>query len=186
MRNILLLSIAFLFLSSLCLGIYFHKAPVAKSGKEATIFSPMKITSTAFSENTSIPATYSCDAAGINPPLSFSDIPSQAKSLALIVDDPDAPNGTFVHWVVYNIHPTVTNIEEGKGIPQATIGINGIGKEGFIAPCPPSGQHRYYFKLYALDSVLPNPPGANKDEILDAIKGHVISEAQLVGLYKRQ
>jgi Raf kinase inhibitor-like YbhB/YbcL family protein len=163
-----------------------HTSPIEKSTKPSTITPRMQITSTAFSENTSIPSLYTCDAKGINPPLTFSDVPNDAKSLALIVDDPDAPMGTFVHWVVYNIPVTTTEVEEGNGIPGSETGKNGMGKEAFIGPCPPNGQHRYFFKLYALDTTLSLDPGATKEDVEQAIQGHILSEAQLVGLYKRQ
>lgn len=163
-----------------------HTSPLEKSPKTSTITSSMQITSPVFSQNTAIPPLYTCDAKGINPPLSFSDIPKDAKSLALIVDDPDAPIGTFVHWVAYNIPVSTVQIEEGKGIPGSVIGKNGIGKENFVAPCPPNGQHRYLFKLYALDTVVSLGPSASKDELLEAMKSHVVDQAQLVGVYKRQ
>lgn len=172
-----------------CIGLGLHavrQSPIEKSHKDTTIFSPMQITSSAFSNQKEIPTLYSCDGKGINPPLSFVDIPKEAKSLALIVDDPDAPMGTFVHWVAYNIPPNISAVEEGAGIPAATVGKNSAGQENFVGPCPPNGEHRYFFKLYALDSAAPIPSGASKEALLDAMQGHILSEAELVGVYKRQ
>jgi Raf kinase inhibitor-like YbhB/YbcL family protein len=146
----------------------------------------MKITSLSFKNNDYMPAAYSCDGAGIHPPLTFVAVPKEAKSLVLIVDDPDAPMGTFVHWVVYNIPPSTGMVAEGKGIPGSVSGKNSTGSTVFIAACPPSGTHRYFFKLYALGSELNLHAGAFKQEVEKAMEGHIIAQAELVGLYKRK
>jgi len=145
----------------------------------------MKVFSTAFENNKSIPTIYSCQGENKIPPLSFSDIPKNTKSLVLIVDDPDAPMGTFVHWVVYNIPPTTPGVKEGEEIPGSTYGKNGAGQMSFIGPCPPTGTHRYFFKLYALDSALSIEKGADKSAVEKAMQGHILEEAQLIGLYKK-
>jgi len=129
---------------------------------------------------------YSCDGVGVNPPLTFSDTPKEAKSLALIVDDPDAPIGTYVHWVVFNIPPTVAKVGEGKGIPGSLLGKNSSGSMSYTPACPPNGTHRYFFKLFALDSELPVSSGLSKEDLERAIQGHILASAELVGLYKRK
>ena len=151
----------------------------------------MKLTSTAFEEGGMIPAEYTCDGQNISPPLAWSGVPDGAKTLALIADDPDAPRGTWVHWIVYQIPPTEKGLPEN--VPaRATLdngarqGTNDFKKTAYGGPCPPSGTHRYFFKLYALDADLNLPPGATKDQLLKATEGHVLAEGQLMGRYKRQ
>lgn len=143
------------------------------------------LTSSAFSEGGAIPAMYTCDGQNIDPPLSISGVPKNAKSLALTLEDPDAPSGTFVHWVVYNIDSATREIGQGTE-PMAAYGKNGTGKTGYTGPCPPSGTHRYYFKLYALDTMLPATEGLSKEQLLDAMHGHIIGMAQLMGTYKKK
>lgn len=146
----------------------------------------MKITSSAFSNNTKIPAKYTCDGENINPSLSFLDVPESTKSLVLIVDDPDAPSKTWVHWVVYNINPDVTEIEKDS-VPEDSIeGITDFGKPGYGGPCPPSGTHRYFLKLYALDTILDLPQNATKQMVEDKMEKHIIDKAELIGLYSRE
>lgn len=144
----------------------------------------MKITSSAFENNGNIPSKYTCDGEGINPPLNFSDIPASAQSLALIVDDPDAPSGTFVHWTVWNIDPKSTGIEENSIPAGATQGMTSYGKEGYGVPCPPTGIHRYFFKLYALDTKL-YLPSVRADSLEKAMIGHTLDQAEIIGLYTR-
>lgn len=153
----------------------------------------MKITSSAFEENTRIPNQYTCDAdQQVSPPLKFEDVPENAETLALIVDDPDVPEqvvpaGEFVHWVLFNIS------KETDGIPEnsfaGTRGANGAGKQEYTGPCPPPQyepkEHRYFFKLYALDTVLDLSEGATKQQLLDAMDGHILEEAQLMARYQR-
>ncbi len=145
----------------------------------------MKITSPNFENNAPIPPKFTCDGQNINPELVISDVPENAKSLALIVDDPDAPMGTFTHWVVFNIDPKTQRIKEGEVPRGANQGINDFGKVTYGGPCPPSGTHRYFFKIYALDSVLDLKEGATKKELEKEIKEKIIDSAQLVGTYKR-
>ena len=145
----------------------------------------MKISSTVFAPNGLIPEKYTCDGSDVNPPLQFEEIPAGAKSLALIVDDPDAPMGTWVHWVVWNIDPKTAEIQENS-VPKGSMqGMNDFRKRDYGGPCPPSGTHRYFFKLYALD-MTPNI-GANstKAALESSMKGHILAEAELIGLYKR-
>jgi Raf kinase inhibitor-like YbhB/YbcL family protein len=147
------------------------------------------LTSTAFSEGAPIPSDYTCDGADISPPLAWSEVPSGTQSLALIVDDPDAPRGTWVHWVLYNVPATVTelppNVPLERSLPNgAKQGRNDFGKIGYGGPCPPRGTHRYYFKLYALDTQLALDAGATKQELLDAMAGHILAEGQLMGTYR--
>ena len=143
----------------------------------------MKLASPEFKNNQAIPMKFSCEEIDINPALTILDVPAQAKSLALIMDDPDAPNGTWVHWVVFDIPATVTNIKENS-IPGKQ-GRNDFDRLNYGGPCPPIGEHRYFFKLYALDTLLNLPEGITKSKLEDAMKGHIIGEAQLVGLYKK-
>ncbi|WP_457595353.1 YbhB/YbcL family Raf kinase inhibitor-like protein [Hydrogenimonas sp.] len=150
----------------------------------------MKLSSPAFEDGGAIPAIYTCDGEDISPPLVFGEIPEEAASLALIVDDPDAPAGTFVHWVVYNIPATFGGLPEGippepylsDGIRQ---GVNSFGKIGYGGPCPPGGLHRYMFKLYALDAPLEAESGLSKHELLGLMEGHVIEGAGMMGTYGR-
>jgi Raf kinase inhibitor-like YbhB/YbcL family protein len=145
----------------------------------------MKLTSPAFEHNGMIPAEYTCDGSDASPELRIADIPENAQSLVLINDDPDAPVGTWDHWIVFNMPPDTGVIGKGQG-PSGTGGKNSWGRTGYGGPCPPSGTHRYFFKLYALDSELDLAEGASKKEIERAMEGHVITEAELIGLYKRQ
>ena len=146
----------------------------------------MKITSPAFANNGRIPEKYTCDMESLIPPLEFVDVPSQAQSLVLIMDDPDAPSGTFVHWVVYNINPKVVKVEEGK-VPEGGIqGATNAGTQEYVGPCPPSGTHRYFFKLYALNKQLELPQGITKQQVLEKMQDSVIAQAQLLGLYSRK
>ncbi len=151
----------------------------------------MKVTSTAFREGASIPKQYTGDGADASPPLSWSGAPAAAKSLALICDDPDAPRGTWVHWVLFNLPPNTAELPEG--VPsQATLpsgakqGSNDFKKIGYGGPAPPKGKpHRYFFKLYALDTMLDLPEGATKQDLEKAMKGHILGQGQLMGTYQR-
>src|SRR6059058_2600630 len=145
----------------------------------------MKITSSAFQEGTNIPSKFSCDGANTSPPLQISDVPSAAKSLVLIVDDPDAPSGLFTHWAVWNISPQTSTIAEGS-MPKGVQGTNDFGKSGYGGPCPPSGVHRYYLKIFALDRELELPSGAKRSQLDAAMKGHVIAQGELIGRYSRK
>ena len=154
----------------------------AEAPKEAT--HGMTISSSAFTDGRSIPAKYTCDGGDTVPPLTFATIPPTAKSLALVVDDPDAPGGTFDHWIVWNVPPDTTGVAEGQE-PKGVAGKNGFGKNGYGGPCPPRGEHRYFFKLYALDGTLNLPPSSGKGDLEKAMKGHVLAQAQMMGRYKR-
>ncbi len=146
----------------------------------------MKISSIAFAQNGHIPAKYTCDGADINPPLKIEHVPAGAKSLALIVDDPDAPAGTWVHWVVWNINPSIQEIQEDSVPRGASQGLTDFRRQAYGGPCPPSGTHRYFFKLYALDSLLTPGPRATKTALENTMKGHILAQAELVGLYARK
>lgn len=146
----------------------------------------MEISSSAFKNNSGIPSKYTCDGSGVNPPLNIGKIPSEAQSLVLIVDDPDAPGGTFLHWLVWNIDPKVSLIEEDSLPLGGVQGENDFGKKNYGPPCPPSEQHRYFFKVYALDKKLDLTPGLSKKEVEKAMKDHILDQAQLVGLYQRE
>lgn len=144
----------------------------------------MTITSTAFQDNDHIPEEYSYDGRNINPPLTFSEIPEDTKSLVLIVDDPDAPGGTFTHWILYDMSPATLQVLEAElpiGAKQAT---NDYGNAGYGGPRPPSGTHRYYFKLFALDSTLDNVREQDKSaQVFQAMDGHIIDQTQIIGLF---
>ena len=148
------------------------------------------IASSAFTEGGMIPRTYTCDAEDASPDLKWSGVPTETRSLALICDDPDAPVGTWVHWVLYNVPPDVTELAAGIP-PDATLkngarhGKNDFRKLGYGGPCPPGGTHRYFFKLYALDTLLNLESGSTKAQLLAAMKGHILAEGQLMGKYKR-
>jgi Raf kinase inhibitor-like YbhB/YbcL family protein len=150
----------------------------------------LKLTSTAFSEGGMIPKQYTCDGQDVSPPLAWTGVPAEAKTLALISDDPDAPVGTWVHWVLFNLPASATGLPENvrplKTLPDgASQGTNDFGRIGYGGPCPPGGTHRYYFKLYALEASLPLDPGATKAKVLKAMEDHVLAEGQLMGRYRR-
>lgn len=144
----------------------------------------MKLTSSAFTHNGNIPSEFTCDGSDLSPPLTISDVPANAKSLVLICDDPDAPVGTWDHWVVFNIPASTIQIPKGTE-PNGVAGKNSWGRTGYGGPCPPSGTHRYFFKLYALDTMLNLPAGSTKKQIEAAMQGHILAKAELIGLYKR-
>ncbi len=146
----------------------------------------MKISSTAFENNSSIPAKYTCDGMDITPPLKFETVPASAKSLALIVDDPDAPHGTWVHWVVWNIDPETAEIKEDSVPSGASQVLTAFKRNDYGGPCPPSGTHRYFFKLYAIDTKLAIKPSSSKADLEGAMKGHIIETAEIVGIYRRK
>ncbi len=151
----------------------------------------IKLTSTAFDEGGMIPSQYTCDGQNVSPPLAWSDLPEGTKTLALICDDPDAPRGTWVHWVVYQIPASERGLPENLPAREtldggARQGTNDFKKPGYGGPCPPSGTHRYFFKLYALDASLDLASGATKDQLLKATEGHVLAHGQLIGRYARQ
>ncbi len=143
----------------------------------------MKIESPSFKNNEMIPSKYTCDGANVNPPLLISGTPEDAKSLVLIVDDPDAPSKTWVHWVVWNIDPNTKEIPENT-IPKGAVeGMTDFGKQGYGGPCPPSGIHHYHFKIYALDITISLDSSASVVDIKEAMQGHILDSAELIGLY---
>lgn len=151
----------------------------------------MEIRSPVFKNEGMIDSKYTCDGIDASPPLEWKNVPKGAKSLALICDDPDAPAGTWVHWVYYDIEPSSAGLPENvKPVDNprngGVQGINDFRKTGYGGPCPPSGTHRYFFKLYALDMKLDLPAGATKRKLIDAMNGHVLAEARLMGRYRRQ
>jgi hypothetical protein len=143
----------------------------------------MRLTSPAFGNNEFIPQKFTCEGEDINPQLVMEDIPEGTQSLALIVDDPDAPMGTFVHWVVYNI-PPISRIDEDS-IPGKQ-GENDFGKRNYGGPCPPSGTHRYFFKVYALGTKLGLEEGGSKRTLEKAMQGHILEKTELIGLYRKK
>jgi Raf kinase inhibitor-like YbhB/YbcL family protein len=152
----------------------------------------MKLTSTVFNAGAEIPSTYTCEGADRAPPLAWTDVPAATKSFALIVDDPDAPDPkapktTWVHWVAYNIPPAASGLREGGRLPGAAReGVNDWKRGGYGGPCPPIGRHRYFFKLYALDTELPDLGGPTKAALEKAMKGHVLAHAELIGTYEKK
>ncbi len=160
--------------------------PTPEKGEQA-----LELTSTAFAPEESIPRKYTCDGEDLSPPLQWSDPPQGTQSFALIADDPDAPAGTWVHWVLYNLPP------ETRALPEAVPsdadladggrhGNNSWPRLGYGGPCPPGGTHRYFFKLYALDTMLDLDAGADKKQVLQAMEGHILAQAELMGTYARQ
>ena len=150
----------------------------------------LKITSTAFSEGSMIPKRHTCDGEDVSPPLAWTGVPDGTKSLAIICDDPDAPMGTWVHWVLFNIPAGIKDLPANIS-PKSVIesgakhGKNDFRKLGYGGPCPPGGTHRYYFKLYALDTEINLDSGITKVQLLKAMEGHILAEGQLMGRYRR-
>src|SRR5215471_19584835 len=145
----------------------------------------IKVTSSAFHEGGNIPSKFTCDVSDTSPPLQIAGVPSGAKSLVLIVDDPDAPGGLFTHWLAWNIPPQTGSIAEGIA-PRGAQGANDFGKSGYRGPCPPLGTHRYSFKIFALDRELELGSGAKRSQVDAAMKGHVIAQGELIGRYARK
>jgi Raf kinase inhibitor-like YbhB/YbcL family protein len=150
----------------------------------------MKLTSSAFENNGKIPAQYTCDGKNINPPLAISEVPTQAQTLVLIMDDPDVPkrlraDGMWDHWVIFNIPVTISEIQEG----EEPLGVHGLGTSNnldYFGPCPPDREHRYFFRLYALDTSLNLPERVTKQQVLTAMEGHILAQSVLMGRYERQ
>lgn len=150
--------------------------------EKAVDYKRLDISSTVFKEGQLIPSKYTCDGLNVNPSLEIKNIPAEAKCLAVIVEDPDAPAGTWVHWVVWNI-PVTHHIKENS--VQGIEGINDFQKHHYGGPCPPSGTHHYYYKIYALDTLLELPVTAKKSQLEKAMSEHIIAFGELIGLYKR-
>lgn len=144
----------------------------------------MEIKSPAFEHGQPIPKKYTCDGEDVSPPLTFSGVPNDAKSLALVVDDPDAPLGVFDHWIVWNLDPDLKELPENASVEKQ--GKNDFGESKYRGPCPPPGPaHRYRFKVYALDAMLDLPEGARKKELEKAMEGHILAKGELIGTYSR-
>lgn len=185
-----------IFIGVVIVGLFLLFGRPQAPGKQATsqiqtVISPppalsLSLTSSLLGNGQPIPKNFTCDGDNISPPLTISNVPEGTKSLALTLDDLDAPAGTFTHWLVWNIPPTTTEIAQGK-IPSGTFeGINDTGKPGYFGPCPPSVTHRYVFTLYALDGTFSLPPQSKKGDLLTALSGHVLAQTQLTGVYSRQ
>ncbi len=177
------------FLVSFLLYICLIGVQAKQIGKEGYAMK-LEIKSTAFKEGGTIPKKYTCDGPDVSPPLSWAQPPEGTKSLVLICDDPDAPMGTWVHWVLYGLSPNTLELPEGvpdkkEVLGGAKQGTNDFRKIGYGGPCPPGGTHRYFFKLYAIDSELDLSAGATKKEVLKRIEGHILAEGQLMGRYSR-
>jgi len=173
-------------------GVYFATltppTPQLTESSQSTF--GMVLTSSAFQDGGRIPQKYTCDGENTSPPLSWTGAPEGTKTFALIVDDPDAPGGTFTHWVIFNIPATEDNLP--ASIPNTPTlsagvmqGINGAGKIGYAGPCPPSGVHHYVFTLYALDTTLNLQPGSTKQDTLNSMQGHILAQTQITGLYSK-
>ncbi|MGD8405872.1 MAG: YbhB/YbcL family Raf kinase inhibitor-like protein [Anaerolineales bacterium] len=162
-------------------------APTENSSEAMESFLPLELSSTAFTDGEPIPLRYSCDGEDISPPLTWGDPPTGTQSFALIMDDPDAPVGTWDHWIVFNIPADVREFPEAvsSGNVSATLGKNSWGRNSYGGPCPPGGTHRYFFKLYALDIPLSLDENANKEQVLSALEGHILAEAELMGTFSR-
>ena len=151
-----------------------------------------ELTSAAFGQGEPIPLKYSCEGEDVSPPLAWGDPPAETQSLALILDDPDAPGGTWDHWILFNISPDLRELQENLPVtgknqdPEAIfVGNNSWGRPDYGGPCPPSGTHRYFFKLYALDTTINLLPGATKGELLNSMEGHILAEDELMGTYTK-
>ncbi|QWV98760.1 YbhB/YbcL family Raf kinase inhibitor-like protein [Geomonas nitrogeniifigens] len=143
----------------------------------------LKLSSPAFKHAGKIPSLYSCDGSDTSPPLAIAGVPKEAKSLALVMDDPDAPAGTWVHWVLWNIEPTTREIVQGRVPHGAEQGVNSWRRKSYGGPCPPSGQHRYYFRLYALSERLDLPSNSTRLELDRAMRGKILAQAELLGVF---
>lgn len=162
-------------------------SPLPGTGQSAA---PLSLTSPAFPAGGEIPRKYTCDGDDVSPPLEWGTPPPGTRSLALIMDDPDAPVGTWDHWLVYNLPADARGLPEGGVVDPKTgamgrSGKNSWGNLGYGGPCPPSGQHRYFFRVYALDTMLDLAAGANKAQLLAAMAGHVLAQGELMGTYRR-
>ncbi len=170
----------------LALSIFTCFAFTDGKDREENKMADMNISSPAFENNGTIPQKHTCDGSDISPPLKIATVPGAAKSMALIVDDPDAPAGIWVHWLVWNIDPGISEIMENSIPPGAVQGLNDFRKKDYGGPCPPSGTHRYFFKLYALDKMLDLKAGASKADLEKKMDGHIVGQAELIGLYSRK
>jgi Raf kinase inhibitor-like YbhB/YbcL family protein len=184
------LVLLFVLIPALMPSVPMMQAVHAEEGKAMTL----NLTSTAFAHEGEIPRIHTCQGQDVSPPLAWSGVPANTKSLVLIVDDPDAPDPaapkmTWVHWVLYDIPPSATGLPQGVSpdeLPAGTLqGVSDFKRTGYGGPCPPIGRHRYFHKLYALDVVLPNLKKPHKPDVEKAMKGHVIGQAVLIGTYQK-
>ena len=180
----------FVLLSLLLIGCAASRPVTPQPTPSNSTQTGIKLTSSAFKEGEPIPRAYTCDGPNVSPALEWNGVPKNAKTLAIICDDPDAPAGTWVHWVLYNLPAENIGLVENVPMTESlkaggSQGKNDFEKIGYGGPCPPSGTHRYFFKLYALDAVLDLKPGATKAELLKAMEGHIVGQAQLMGTYSR-
>jgi Raf kinase inhibitor-like YbhB/YbcL family protein len=148
--------------------------------------SSVLVTSSAFQAGSDVPQKFTCNGTNVSPPLKISGIPTEAKSLVLIVDDPDAPRGLFTHWIVWNIDAKTTDIAENSAPPGGVQGTNDFGKRNYGGPCPPSGTHRYFFKIFALDTKLDLKPSALRAELDSAMRGHTLAQGELMARYSHK
>lgn len=185
MKRNLIITIIIAFIVVIVLVNFYTSAKTVRKTMNITV------SSSAFKDGELIPIKYTCDGDNVSPPLSFALIPDNTNSIALIADDPDAPMGTWVHWVLYNLPADTTKILEAMPKDKtldngAKQGANSSNRIGYTGPCPPSGTHRYFFKVYALDKILTLEPGITKEQLLSAMEGHVLSQGQLMGKYARK
>jgi Raf kinase inhibitor-like YbhB/YbcL family protein len=177
--------ISSLFLMGMILMVF----PVFGQAREG-IMQKIEVRSSAFGEGDRIPSDFTCDGADMSPPIEWSGVPATAQSLAIIVDDPDAPSGNWTHWLVYGLPPDLTQLKAGiaaeEELPGGALqGRTDFGRTGYGGPCPPSGEHRYFFKVYALNAMLRLKSGVSKQELLRAMQGHILAEGVLMGRYDR-
>lgn len=190
MGRYLIMAISIALILSISFWLFRYIGSRNQVGKINFESKPMNIRSEVFEAGESIPDKYTCDGDNINPPLEFGDVPEDAVSLVLIVHDPDVPkrireDGIWDHWLIWKIDPTTTHIEEGSAL--GVVGKNTGGNRAYTGPCPPDGQHRYFFTLYALDTDLElDPETVSRDDLLEAMRGHILDEAELMGVYNRQ
>jgi Raf kinase inhibitor-like YbhB/YbcL family protein len=163
-------------------GVGYVKLSHRRQNKEVA----MEITSPAFSENEPIPSEYTCKGENVNPPIEIAGVPAEAKSIALIIDDPDAPGGTFDHWVVWNIDPAMTRIpRDWSPGPGVVVGANGSDEAKYMGPCPPSGTHHYHFKVFALSQKIDLTEGAAASALVTAMDGHIVGQGELIGTFSK-
>ena len=170
----------------LCLGFFLQAFLFSYAmGQSGIKIEGLKISSPAFENGAKIPKKYTCDGENVNPPLKIENVPSNTKSFALVFDDIDAPRGSYVHWILWNMDPNVMEIKENSAPEGAVQGMNDFKKRNYGGPCPPKRAHKYVFKIYALDSLLNLNPNSTKKDLEKAMEGHIISQFQLMGVYKR-
>jgi hypothetical protein len=166
----------------LFVSVFIFSYAISQSGTEKDEF---RISGSVFKNGGEIPKKYTCDGENVNPPLQFENVPAKAKSLALVFDDMDAPRGSYVHWILWNIHPNTKEIKENSVPEGAVEGMNDFKRHHYGGPCPPRRAHKYVFKIYALDSPLHLNPNSTKTDLEKTMEGHVLAQTQLMGVYKR-